>query len=365
MKRGPLFETQAEDGARFTQRSGWDLPAAFSSPRDELAALSDSVGLADWTGWGVLRLGGRSRLDFVQRLSTNDVLRMTPGQGVPTVFTTPVGRIVDLAFALVRENDLLLIVGRGADEKVADWLQRHVFFNDDLVVENWTDQWGLMGVGGPRSASMMADLLGPRAADLMSFQSLPTQIEGVATTLVRSVPLGNEYLLMTRASEAAALWSRLAATVEATGGALVGELALETARVRAGWPRFGRELSEDYIPLEAGLKWAVSFDKGCYVGQEIVARMETYQRLSKRLVVLRCDIRASSEASPLETGDQLWVDGKTVGRMTSIAPLRDQGVVKALAYIKSEVARPGQALNVGDPNDGLTATVLALSGESG
>jgi folate-binding protein YgfZ len=214
--------------------------------------------------------------------------------------------------------------------------------------------------------------------------------------------LGNEYLLLTPADQASILWTAMATAVESAGGAPVGETALETKRIATGWPRFGRELSEDYIPLEAGLKWAVSFNKGCYVGQEIIARMDTYQRLAKRLVVLGWDLRTSGPiyesartagekglgaewfmmyerklygvesvarlgrfvGEELVVGEEVWVDDSKVGRVTSVAPLADKGVVAALAYVKTGVAELGQAVTIVEGASRLKATVLAVPGES-
>jgi aminomethyltransferase len=397
-----MYDVHAAAGAEFVERDGWAVPVSFQSPVDEFKALREAVGLVDLTGWGVLRLRGSSRLDFVQRLSTNDVLRLTPAQGAATIFTTPIGRIVDLAFVLVREEELLLIVGRGADEIVADWLRRHIFFNDDVVVDNLTGQWGLVGCSGPGAAAPMARLLGEDLRDLPPFHASMGQFEGVDVTVVRSVPLGNEYLLMIPAEQASVMWTALARAVESAGGAFVGETALEAARMAGGWPRFGRELSEDYIPLEAGLKWAVNFNKGCYVGQEIIARMDTYQRLAKRLVVLGWDLRSSgpiyesaktagekglgaewyvmyerklhgveSVASlgqvvgeELVVGEEVWADDSQVGQVTSVAQLADRGVVSALAYVKTSVAELGHEVTIVAGDNRLKATVLAVPGES-
>jgi folate-binding protein YgfZ len=328
-----------------------------------LKALKHSTGLGDWTGWGVLRLAGSSRLDFVHRLSTNDVLGLEPGQGLATVFTTPIGRIVDLVFAIVRENDLLLIVSRGADSTVADWLQRHIFFNDDVVVEIMTGHWGLIGCSGPRAPSLVTVSVGSEVADLAPFHSITGQVNGKAVTVLRSIPLGNGFLLMTRADRAPDVWSSLAAAVTTVGGTLAGELALDTARLGAGWPRFGQELSEDYVPLETGLKWAISFEKGCYVGQEIIARMDTFQRLAKRIVVLGCDHAQNTEETAIMAGSTVWNRDRKVGQVTSVAPLIDQGIIKALAYVKIDSARPGEKLTVGEPMGGLTTTVLMVPGE--
>jgi folate-binding protein YgfZ len=228
------------------------------------------------------------------------------------------------------------------------------------------------------------------------------QIEGVDVTVVRSVPLGNEFLLLMPADQASGVWTAMAGAVESAGGTPVGETALETKRIAAGWPRYGRELSEDYLPLEAGLKWAVSFNKGCYVGQEIIARMDTYKRLAKRLVVLGWDLQTSGPVyegartagekglgaewymmyekrlhgvesianlgrvvgQDLVVGEEVWADDLKVGKVTSVASLADQGVVAALAYVKTGVAELGQAVTIVDGDNRLKATVLAVPGEA-
>ena len=166
MKRGPLYRPQKDQGAVFQEMNGWVVPASFSSPDHELAFLNTGVGLIDLSGWGVLRLSGDHRLDFVHRMSTNAVAELGPGQSKPTVFLTPIGRIVDLAFVFVREHDLLLFVGRGADEVVADWLRKHIFFNDDVTVEIITSQVALIGFRGPGAIALVHQLAGNGGADL-------------------------------------------------------------------------------------------------------------------------------------------------------------------------------------------------------
>ena len=106
-----------------------------------------------------------------------------------------------------------------------------------------------MGFRGPDATQLMAELFGEKAAGLRPFHSCTAQIKGLQVTVVRSVPLGNDYLLLTDAHQASVLWAMLSEAVESVGGTLVGETALEAARIDAGWPRFGQELSEDYIPL--------------------------------------------------------------------------------------------------------------------
>jgi folate-binding Fe-S cluster repair protein YgfZ len=115
--------------------------------------------------------------------------------------------------------------------------------------------------------------------------------------------------------------------------------------------------------LEAGLKWAVSFNKGCYVGQEIIARMETYQRLAKRLAVLDCSLEAGAAGVGMASGDVLHAGDAQVGHVTSVAPLIDQGVIKALAYVKTPLAAAGNEVQVISRGGSCAATLSAVVGE--
>jgi folate-binding protein YgfZ len=371
VKQGPLYPLLSSEGVVFQNTNGWVVPATFSSPDRELEILKSSGGLVAMSGWGVLRLGGNDRLDFVHRMSTNDVAQLQPDQGLPTVFLTPIGRMVDLAFVFVREHDLLLFLGRGADEAVVAWLRKHIFFNDDVHAENITSKVGLMSLRGPGATALVNHLVEDGRANLGRLVGSNTVIENAEVTVVRPFPHGNGYLFMTDAERAPALWSTLRAAVASIGGAPVGELAAEAARIAAGSPRFARELSEDYIPLEAGLRWAVSFNKGCYVGQEVIARMETYQRLAKRLVVLAMEDHGSEGprdeaygSSWPAAGDSIQVDGVKVGHLTSVSPVADEGSIKALAYIKTALAQPGLQVHIVAQSGAQVMQVLSVSGEA-
>jgi folate-binding protein YgfZ len=363
MMRGVFNQAQAHAGARFLERDGWEIPGAFGEPAQGLRVLGEAAGLVDWTGYGVLRLAGADRLDFVQRLSTNDVQHLKPWEGAATVFANPVGRVIDLACVLVREEDLLLVVGRGAQNRVTDWLRGHVFFNDDVLVEPVTEQFGLAGLTGPGAEGVATQLFGDRARELAPFYGFAAQVNGTGVQVLRGVPLGNEYLIMIPAGDAGSVWASLARTVEPFDGAPVGERALDTWRVAQGIPRYGHELTEAYIPLEAGLKWAVSFNKGCYIGQEIIARMESRQRLAKRLVVLEYPTSEQHAGLHFISGDAVRADDAPVGEVTSVASLPDQGTIKALAYVKTAWAEPGQPLLVAGPGGPARVNVLAVAGE--
>ena len=150
------------------------------------------------------------------------------------------------------------------------------------------------------------------------------------------------YSVLVPREQAGSLWQQLVLAVSKTDGRPAGELALEVARVRSGIPAAGTELTDSYNPLEAGLRSAVSFDKGCYIGQEVVARLNTYDKVSRRLVgmVIPADALTVAGETPLYRGD------KQAGVITSVAGLKGVETV-ALGYTKTRIADIGDTVQLG------------------
>lgn len=269
-----------------------------------------------------IRLRGSTRLDFLHRMSTGDVRGLKPGEGTTTVLTTPIGRMVDYLTVLAFEDSVLLIGSGGNQDKVVRWLRKYIFFNDDVQVSDESGEMRMFGIGAEDAARLTAEI-GADAALL----ALP---EYAHRTL--ESPLSEDgRLLFVRAPQALGL----CLFVVGRGldpVLLADELAtapdFDAWRILQGYPRFPNEISEDYIPLEAGLWGAVSFNKGCYTGQEIIARMESRGQIAKKLVWL------TSGADALSPGEELLAEGgEAVGKVTSAT----RGA--ALAYVRSPFAQ--------------------------
>jgi len=277
--------------------------------------------------FGRLRLTGSTRLDFTQRMSTGDMRGLQAGEGRATVFTTPIGRMVDHALVLAEPDSALLICGGGNQQRLMRWLRKHILFNDDVQVTDESGALPMLGVFGPE-ADAWAETVQPGA----SGWPLYTHRAG----LVKAAPLqGAGYYWIGRNAPVAQAPSPLA--------------EYETLRIAAGYPAFPGEINEDYIPLEAGLVGAISFTKGCYIGQEIIARMQSRGQLAKKLARLRFTSKGDTPAQP---GDRLLADGADAGVLTSVAPAGDA----ALGYVRSAHAQPGARLSVA----GRTAEVILL-----
>jgi folate-binding protein YgfZ len=299
---------------------------------------------ANLTTLGRLLTSDRDRLDLIQRLSTNNLAKLAPGQGCATVFTTSIGRITDLVVVLNQGETCLLITGAGRNGLIQNWLRRNVFWNDRFQVENVTETLSHIGVFGVNSTTVVARWW-PQAPTLLPYHFL----EAGGTLLVR-IPRPAGYWIIVPA-DAINIWiDRL----EAQAVIPVSPEAYDALRIEAGVPGTEYELTEQYIPLELGLWDAVSFGKGCYIGQEIIARMESRGKLARMMVHVKLNGPAPVGSLLLDT------DGKNTGVLTSVAQISMDEII-GLAVIKSTLAENGSMLRA-QTSPPVSVRVVALAG---
>ena len=336
------------------------LPRAYSDVAAEYRAATEDAALHDSSDTGRLKAAGADALDLLNRLSTNEVLNLPSGQGAPTVLTTDRGRILDLLGVVNTGDYTLLLTGPGSQQKVIDWLDKYTIM-EDLTVTDLTPDTALLTVCGPRSATALAAVLpavlespdsneGALAA-LEPYSTLAATIAGQDALVIRR-PLGElpAFDLLTDKEAAPAVWQTL---VEA-GITPVGRDAYEAALVQYAVPRYGRELGDAYNPLEAGLIGSIDFAKGCYIGQEVIARLDTYKKVQKYLVRLRF-----SEGAAVSEGASLEQDGRNVGKVTSLAVIPTTGELLGLGYVRTARAAAGVQLTLIAPAQGA-AEILDL-----
>ncbi|MCS6910629.1 MAG: hypothetical protein NZM11_08690 [Anaerolineales bacterium] len=281
---------------------------------------------------GRVRVTGRDRLDLLHRMSTNDTNSLAVGEARQTVLTTAIARIVDAPWVLNRGETVLLVTGAGRAMAVRRWLAGYIFFRDDVKLTDASAELGQIGILGVRAAEV-AEALWPGAAALAE-NHFGERDDVLAW---RGRPLaGDGYTLIAPAAQLDAL---IAQAVTA-GAILAGDETYQLLRLAAGRPEAGHELTEEYIPLEANLWHAVSFTKGCYIGQEIIARMESRGKLARRLVGLKL-------STPVAEGAEVKTDETVIGKVTSAGVLPDYGPV-ALAFLKTAQCEPGTAVAVGE-----------------
>lgn len=272
------------------------------------------VAFFDRTARGRLIVTGRDRVDLVERLATNRVVGVAEGQGAATCFCTAKGRMIDWTVVLNRGSDLLLLSAN--PERLSGHIQQFTI-TEDVTVRNYM--------------AIEIVVCGPGAAELLGVQLAPwefadTILGEVKVQIVRVEPLmGEAYAVL--APDAVAL-----RRVLEDNGRRLQPGDVDEVRVRQGIPAFPNEINERHNPWEAGLDDAISLTKGCYIGQEVIARLNTYEKVQRKLVRLRLD-------RPMEGGEELTREGESVGYVTTVV----EGA--ALAYLDVEFIAPGTAVD--------------------
>lgn len=296
--------------------------------------------LYDNTATGRIWMRGADRAALLHRLTTNDIERLQPGQGLAAVFTTPIGRMIDLVYVHALADALLIITSPERGPAVYRHLKQNIFFNDKVTLQPAGTTLGRSELYGPQAPAALAALGLP--ADLPLHGVTTAAWNGVEVIVTRIAPLGSQGFALHAPPEQHAA---LTAALSAAGALDLNQPTYDVLRVEQGYPAVGYEISTAYIPLEANLWDAISFSKGCYVGQEIIARMESRGRLAKVLRGLRlpADVPTPAPGAPIK----LAAAGKEAGDLTSVVSSPRFGRI-GLAYVRSAHCAAGTRLLAGD-----------------
>lgn len=304
-------------------------------------ALTTGAALLERPEAGLLLLTDADRSDFLQRMTTNEINRLAPGMAAVTVLTSPTARILFAFTVLARPDVLWLLPVQGQAAALERHLRGQIFFMDKVKVHNTTDQY------------RRCRLLGPLAEQVL------TNVGFAATTLADDRWLEQEQCVILKQTkfeapgfEVIAPQEIYASTVAkfADAGAVLlsNEDAYQSYRIELGRPLAGHELTDAYNPLEVGLAWACADNKGCYTGQEIIARQVTYDKVTKSLVGLRSD-------TVLPVGAEVMDESRVVGAVTSTVVSKELDGPLALAVVKRPQNTPGTVVTVNDQRTEVVA----------
>jgi tRNA-modifying protein YgfZ len=337
------------------------MSTAFIPTADLVAqtrALLHGAALVDASAHQSYVVTGKHRVDLIQRISSNDVKKLNPGEGHANCFTTNKGRIVDWVRVFVKDDAVLLITSPGNGEHVVKWLDRYTI-TEDFKLREVTDDVALLHVVGPAAATIVGTHVASGGAaavrDAKPFSVMQGRVGAHDLQVIRTEGLTTApgFLLFCERAQAPDIATALLILAEPDGLVACGPQAFDAARIHEGLPLFARELGEEFHPLEAGLWGSVSFTKGCYVGQEVIARLNTYDKVMKQLARL-----VLSSGAGLTTPMKLFANGQDAGVITSLAgpPLLDEW--RALGYVKKRALQSGAPIVVGAPDATITARVL-------
>jgi len=357
MNRSVIDSEHRRAGALFGFIGDWEMPQSYGAMEEEYRALRSSVGLCDCSHWGRIFISGRDRGKFLHNLTTNEVLSLKEGEGSYNAILNPKGRMLASFWVHVLKDSLLLEIENQSPEKLIELFLKYKFFSDIRLVDA-TKTWGTLFLAGPHAPAVARAALGIDFPALAPGGYFTGELEGEPIFFVNRPLTGEpEFAIHTPARELGALWARLMQLGAPSVIRPVGQEALEVLRIEAGIPRFGVDMDDFIIPVEAGLEQrAISYTKGCYVGQEVIARIKTYGHVNKHLVGLKIE----GNGIPPRESKVFDGGGKEVGWVTSAAYSPGLGRTIALGYIRPQVSTGGTLLSIQADGEHYKAEVSSL-----
>ena len=286
MKQSRLHEHHAKLGATFEEVAGWDMPAHYGQWGAEYQAVRQAVGLSDLSHRGKIRVTGDDRVKWLQSLISNDILPLQPGQGRYSSFLTHKGKMLGyFRIYIFPDNVWVEDVGE-VGEATFQALRKFLLYGTKAKMENCAETWGLLLVSGPNACATVSAAFGVEMSDLKPVNAIAAKIGGHTALVLRTEETGEDDLeLLLPADALPTAWERLMESGATYGIKAIGSHAREALRIEAGLPKAGPDLNEEIVPPEANLEGkAFSLNKGCYPGQEVVARMDTYGNVRRKLV---------------------------------------------------------------------------------
>lgn len=347
-----LHSFHAELGAVFTGLEGEEIVRQYSSTEAEYHTLTREAGVIDFSFRGRLCALGKDRAAFIHGQVTNDILGLNEGQGCYAALVNGKGRMESDMFAYRLAEEILLDFEPGLTCKILQRLERYIIAADIQLLDV-APFYGLLTIQGPHSRDILT---------ASKICAIPPEKE--LSWVSEKLPEGDLYIMRNPRlrSDGYDLFVPVEA-MESVSRKLnarwCGWDAFEIVRIENAIPRYGQDMDETNLAPEAEIQdRAISYAKGCYIGQEIIARIRTYGKVTKALRLLR--LSPPEGEPPPSKGCKLYRDGKEAGYLTSVSLSPKHGGVVALGYVRKEWNQPGDILNTTTP-DGPPAVVLGRS----
>lgn len=327
-------DAERDAGGRFVR---------FDSAADERKLAAEGPAILERADRCLLRLTGKDRTTWLHGLTTNHVTGLDPGIGNYAFICNVQGRIVFDAVVVAMKDEIWLDIAGGAADAALNHMQK-VLIVEDVSIDAAFEKTARLALCGEGAADVLKSAGATQAGNVPHFGAISVELDGYPVTAIRNEAFGLPMFdLFVPVEGAVAVWNALADTARPIGCA-----ATEAHRIMNGRPRFGREITDEYLPAETRqLDLAVSFNKGCYLGQEVVARMHAHDAVARLLVGIDCHTDA-----PFPQDADIRAGGKVVGEVTSAWHDSGQGRVRALGYVKTAAAEAGKEIEIchGDTN---------------
>lgn len=357
MKQSRLYAQHTELGATFEDVTGWEIPAHYGDVAAEHRAVRQAVGIADLSHRGKLRVTGEDRVKWLQSVISNDILPLQPGQGRYSSFLTHKGKMLTY-FRLYMQTEAVMLEDVGEiGETTFQALRKFLLYGTKAKLENCAESWGLLLISGPKAPHVVQSSFGVDVTGLKPVDFVTAEIGGHHALVLRTEETGEvDIEVLLPADSLLTAWTSAMQAGAKFGIKAIGSRAREALRMEAGIPKAGPDLNEEIVPPEANLEEkAFSLSKGCYPGQEVVARMDTYGNVRRKLVGL---VLKESVVPP--HGAKLYSGDRAVGWISSAVHSPQLNKVIALGFPLRDFSKPDTELAVEFEGGRHSATVQTL-----
>lgn len=329
----------------------------FSSVDNELYSLNNGVALRYLNTCSIIELKGTDSLDFLHRISTNSVKNLSKEEIKKTIFTSEKGRIIGVTTVLNFESYLLLVTGIKSKQKVMSWINKYII-GDDVKLSDASHRFNIFELIGPQSNSFLSLFVANAASEIPSNSFKVVSADGILFFLAKITDQKGfeKFWILAEQENGKKLITNMIENKGPFDFNLIGEDAYNAFRIENGIPTDPNELNDNFNPHEAKLIDLVDFKKGCYIGQEVIARLDTYDKVQKQLVGI-----CFPEAIDIKEKFSLLDDQKNeVGLVTSIiySPKFKKNI--ALGYLKKSLAVQGTKVNAKNGTKSMEVMVHEL-----
>lgn len=354
-KQSNLIDFHKQHGAVFTEKESWLIAKQFGNPEAEYRAVREAVGLIDLAHRTLLQFTGPDRLPFLQGMLSNDLRSLKMFEGQQATLLTQQGKVIADVRVLCAMNSFYLDFWEPLKDKILAHLNRYLVA-DEVEINDPSENWQMLSVQGPRAPALLGELFGHSPLPSHPAQHAMIQFDDSPICVVHANRFGEPgFDLIVATTALGHVAKQLTETGKKFSAAWVGEEAQEILRIEAGVPLYGVDFSEESLLLEVGLDNAVSFTKGCYLGQEVVERIRSRGHVNRKLSGLLLD--GDEIARP---GDQVSAGDKQIGVITSSVHSPSLKRPIALGYIHRDFWTPGTVVSVAHRDGSLAATVTEL-----
>jgi aminomethyltransferase len=341
MKKTAFNEIHKSLGGKMVEFGGFEMPVQYSGIIEEHLAVRNGVGVFDVSHMGEFEVSGRDALAFLQKVTVNDVAKLSEGKAQYSAMCYEHGGIVDDLLVYHLGKKFMLVVNAANIQKDFAWLQEHLFGDAQLV--DVSDRFSLLAIQGPKSLATLQQLTKTDLSSIPYYGYASGELCGIPTIISRTGytgELGFEIYFDSSETIGAKIWNAVFEAGRPHGIVPVGLGARDTLRLEMGFCLYGNDIDETTHPLEAGLAWITKLGKGDFIGKVPIAKAKELG-LQRKLVGL-----TMPDKSLARHGHELHVHGSRVGTVTSgtFSPSLQKGI--AMGYIESKFAEPGVSVTV-------------------